>query len=423
MSTILQRRMFLKGMGAATLALGLRRPRLQSQSSNHFLMVVFLRGAADALSILHPNASAGVARTKFNTWRPTTRGIRVPAGQEVAVGSTRFATHPALADLISGPFQQGNLAFVGGAGGPVLNLSHFRMMDLIESGTDDHAPLATGYLGRASEALGLSALPLGRVALNPHSPYALLGEDGAGLAIPDPTSFSNLSHPRFEAPANRGLKERLEQLYPDGGCSNAFCVESTKSVGAVQQLSSLPAGVISPTNLIESVENLGLMVDANPSHYSMATLDIGGWDHHTNLKNRVADMLRTLNSTLMAIHQAFEARIAAGTATVVVMTEFGRRIGYNGSDGADHGHGSVALVFDGGLRKRLFAQGYFPGSAGHAFYAGVNDARPEDSNVPKGYEIRHLLSEIFMKRFGLNASALSTIFPNYTMASPNTFLT
>ena len=83
----------------------------------------------------------------------------------------------------------------------------------------------------------------------------------------------------------------------------------------------------------------------------VATIDLGGWDMHTNLGNvNGGDMRNNLDGLAKAL-AAFATDLGPSLAdvTLVTMTEFGRRVQENGNAGLDHGRGGLMLLLGGGL--------------------------------------------------------------------------
>ncbi|MFX8813300.1 DUF1501 domain-containing protein, partial [Acinetobacter baumannii] len=73
-----------------------------------------------------------------------------------------------------------------------------------------------------------------------------------------------------------------------------------------------------------------------------------------------SDNVTRLANVLARFRDDVAAR--AGRYTVVVMTEFGRRVASNASIGTDHGHGSVMMVLGQGLNGGRI-HGRWPGLA------------------------------------------------------------
>src|SRR5439155_25974755 len=73
-----------------------------------------------------------------------------------------------------------------------------------------------------------------------------------------------------------------------------------------------------------------------------ASLDLGGWDSHFTQQTVVEPLLTRLGRGLAAFRQDLGAGLAG--VSVVVMTEFGRRVRENSAFGTDHGRGGVMWV-------------------------------------------------------------------------------
>jgi uncharacterized protein (DUF1501 family) len=81
----------------------------------------------------------------------------------------------------------------------------------------------------------------------------------------------------------------------------------------------------------------------------------GGYDHHAQELPSHARLLTELSSALAAFMQDLREHGAADNVTILVFTEFGRRIKDNGS-GTDHGSGGGAFVIGDAVRPGLYAE-------------------------------------------------------------------
>ena len=88
--------------------------------------------------------------------------------------------------------------------------------------------------------------------------------------------------------------------------------------------------------------------------------------------------------------------------TVVVMSEFGRKVQENGSEGTDHGRGNVMFVM-GGRRRRARADAV----AGHGDRAALSGAGSEGDD-----RLSRHPAEIVSRRLG--NTQLDVVFPGYT---------
>jgi uncharacterized protein (DUF1501 family) len=136
----------------------------------------------------------------------------------------------------------------------------------------------------------------------------------------------------------------------------------------------------------------------------VAAIDPGGWDTHFAQgasDGLMAGLLADLAGGLSALHADLADSLSR--LTVVVMTEFGRRVQENASLGTDHGHGSLMLLLGGNVE----------GGKVHGSWPGLSQGQlfgPGDLAVTTDY--REVLAEVCRKR--LNNPAADQIFPGFT---------
>ena len=111
------------------------------------LIVVFLRGAADGLSIVVPHADPAYyqARPSIALGRPGSDG-------GVLDLDGRFGLHPALEPMMA-LWKAGKLGFVHASGSPDATRSHFDAQDYMESATPGRKSTQDGWLNRLLGAL------------------------------------------------------------------------------------------------------------------------------------------------------------------------------------------------------------------------------------------------------------------------------
>ncbi len=135
---------------------------------------------------------------------------------------------------------------------------------------------------------------------------------------------------------------------------------------------------------------------------TVATADFGGWDTHDGQAGRFQTQATRLSQAVAALHADLAA--LGDRLTVVVMSEFGRRLIENQNRGTDHGHGSVVMVSGVGIKGGLY--GAWPGLKAAALDQGLDLAITTD--------YRRVLSEVLAKRAG--QTRLGDVFP--TLGSP-----
>ena len=128
-----------------------------------------------------------------------------------------------------------------------------------------------------------------------------------------------------------------------------------------------------------------------------ACVDLGNWDSHFAQETIVSTRMRALASGLAAFARDLGPLLAR--TSVVVMSEFGRRVMENASLGTDHGRGGVMFVLGGGT----------PGGM-HCRWPGLDADRldgPGDLSVVHDY--RDVLAPVLARHGG----GLSAAFPGY----------
>jgi uncharacterized protein (DUF1501 family) len=83
-------------------------------------------------------------------------------------------------------------------------------------------------------------------------------------------------------------------------------------------------------------------------------VSLGGFDTHTN-ENRVQEgLLRKLSQGLHALYADLEAHDMHKDVLAMTFSEFGRRVGENGSKGTDHGTAAPMLIVGGGIAGGIY---------------------------------------------------------------------
>jgi uncharacterized protein (DUF1501 family) len=92
---------------------------------------------------------------------------------------------------------------------------------------------------------------------------------------------------------------------------------------------------------------------------------------------------------------------AMAKVTLVTLSEFGRRVAQNGSNGLDHGHGNAVLLLGGGVNGGK-VYGRWPGLAPTHLVAG---------DLAGTTDYRTVLAEILQRRCQLGS--VSGVFPGF----------
>ena len=233
-----------------------------------------------------------------------------------------------------------------------------------------------------------------------------------------PTDFSLNSgawqwqQARSGSPAGfRGVNETLASLWQGNvgiEHSGRAADGSLRAIAQQPYTSTLPAGW--PTsNFARQMWTVAQSIRFNVG-LRYATVDLGGWDTHEGqgtagsgyhyYQNKIAE----LSEALAAFYGEMKNGGEGARVTVVVQSEFGRRVRQNGSGGTDHGYGNPLLVFGGPVNGRRF-YGNWPGLHPEIL-------SPYFGDVPVTTDFRQVLTELLQKRMGHTRTA--EVFPGYS---------
>lgn len=374
-------------------------------SDRDILVCIFQRGAADGLNALVPyeDPDYAIHRSTIQVPKPD---LANPAAAIDIDGF--FGLHPALAPL-KPIYDIGDLALVHATGMPHQSRSHFSAQGLIERGVVDKAGPNTGWLGRhlslSPGAVANSAFRI--VALSGNVPVALTGAS-------EPLAISNLGEFVFDQGIiDSGYPMVLADLFRSPLPFNAPAGAALSALDELQA-ADLPGfdpgpGVYPDNPTGNKLKQVGQLIKSDLP-VEVACLDSDGWDHHETLPFYIDQSLTELAGALSAFYTDMGTQIQR--ITVLVYTEFGRRIAENLSNGADHGTGSLAYLMGGGVNGGQIV----------AEWPGLQIVDPLlDEDLKITTDLRAVLSEMLDKRLG--GTDVSSVFPGFAgTATSNIFL-
>ncbi|NJL92875.1 MAG: DUF1501 domain-containing protein [Anaerolineae bacterium] len=382
-------------------------PRYQSARGD-VLVCVFLRGGADALNMIVPYAEAAYYAQRPDLALARPDDASAAADQRVLDLDGFFGLHPGMAPLLP-LFQSGTALAVHASGSPDPTRSHFEAMDYMERGTPGMQALASGWIGRHLATLSNgNNSPVRAVGWGTAVPQSLRGFISP-LALQSIADYHLAGRPEVAAQMLNTLRG-LYDLETDGLQAAAQATQD-----ALQVVQSVDIGGYVPRNGATYPEDdfaFGLLQTAALIRaevgLEVACLDLGGWDTHEAqgaAAGRQANLVGQLASGLAAFCQDMQADM--GRISLVVMSEFGRRVDQNASRGTDHGRGGALL---------LLGQ-HFQRSGVYTQWPGLEDLDGGALRVTTDY--RDVLAELLQIRLG--NPALDQIFPTHTVALPGLF--
>jgi uncharacterized protein (DUF1501 family) len=356
------------------------------------LVMLYLAGGQDGLNAIVP--SSGADYSIYAAKRPVLhRGLGPTLGTQIGsqivpgTGGTLAFANPLVSskgggdngstsggfDLIYGDGSGGagsNLALLPGVDYMPPNLSHFTSSDYWFAG--DLGIHSTGWLGRYLDAYGSATNPLQGISIGPALSKALRTASAPVCAITSLSSVGFRIRPGYGSP---------------GGDPTA--VNPNAVMGTLASIPSSPANLHLArarlsyqlaTNVYNQTNSLGnpVLGTGYPSTGSLSpqlqlaafllganlgtrviTIHWGSFDTHGHQLSQQDPQLTELSLALSAFLADLKARGIDNRVSVLMFSEFGRRVAENGSQGTDHGAGGLMMVAGSGVKGGFASP--FPG--------------------------------------------------------------
>lgn len=374
------------------------------------LVVIFLRGAVDGLSVVAPYADDAyyAARSSIALARPGAEGGLLDL-------DGRFGLHPALAPLMP-LWQAGQLGFVQACGSPDETRSHFDAQDYMESGTPGRKSTTDGWLNRLLGAMPADSTgapsATRAVSMGPVLPRICAGRNTVaniplGAAAGKPTL---LDRPQVADAFGRlyGGDDALSRAFRESRQSHQEVMRSLNPDNLDREMQAASNGAPLPNGFPDNAARLATLM-RNDARVQLAFMDLGGWDTHANqgaATGQLANRLGPLGQGLSAL--ATRLGPVWADTMVVVMSEFGRTVRQNGNSGTDHGHGNLLWLLGGKVAGGK-VHGRWPGLEDRALHDGRDLAVTTD--------FRQVLAAIGERHLRLPDGRLAEVFPGFAFQS------
>jgi len=371
-------------------------------------LVIVLRGALDGLALAAPVGDPDWVKLRGD------RALTLDGKPAALPLDSFFALNPAMPNLHR-LYRAGQAIIVHAAATPYRERSHFDGQDVLESGLVRPGASDSGWLNRALALLAPEARvsPQGgkAFAVGPVTPLLVRGSAPVMSWVP-----------QYLLPASDDTQARLLDLYRHTDLKLARALEGRKDLIEVARSGSLDT--MQPREERPSATGMARVREyfadacsaagkylARPDGPRVGALSLFGWDTHNNEgagSGQLAGFLGALDAALAAVEGAMGA--AWNETVVALVTEFGRTARINGTDGTDHGTGTVAVLAGGALKGgRVIAD--WPGLKAADLYQNRDLAATTD--------LRAVMKGVLKDHLRLDDQALAnTVFPGSEAVKP-----
>ena len=318
-------------------------------------VVIYCYGGYDGLNMVVPYGS-----TQYNARRPN---IAISQAGTIDFGKTDYGFNDNL-PLMAAAYNAGDGAIFQKVGYPNRNLSHFTSQDIYSKGVRgnfDTLPISeSGWIARfvdnyTTDSLGAVSVGVGR-------PMDFEGGAISPLMVGSLNSFRFSSDSDF--PSNQ--QNRIEALQALLDSYDGSTLDADAEAALQQGLDLTSAAQTAVADYVPKsgtqygngtparyMEDIARMIQAGFDTKLFFT-GFGGWDNHSNEIAAMSNRQGRLDHAIGMFKEHCEEMGVWDDMLVLVVSEFGRRIFENGSDGTDHGHGNCFFAFGGGVN-----QGYY----------------------------------------------------------------
>ncbi|MFB9107231.1 DUF1501 domain-containing protein [Flavobacterium gyeonganense] len=262
---------------------------------------------------------------------------KIALNKDIVVGKNKgMAFHPALKDFAQMQ-QNGDLTVIQNVGYPEPVRSHFRSQEIWQTAADSNKYINEGWLGRYLDLQCHDHQPTAGINLDSIDNLALKGLEPNSITVKDPDRFKVKSNKENEKLSDNPQLDFVRKI------ANSVVEGSGDIQNALKQ--SKTEISYPKTGLSKNLEWIARLVKGNLNSKVYYT-SLGGFDTHDNQLSLHERKLTELNDALFSFYNDLKEAQLLQNVTVVVFSEFGRRVKDNGS-GTDHGTAAPMFVIGG----------------------------------------------------------------------------
>ncbi|WP_338377924.1 DUF1501 domain-containing protein [uncultured Flavobacterium sp.] len=254
------------------------------------------------------------------------------------IGKTKgMGFNPALKDFATIQ-QNGHLSIIQNVGYPEPNRSHFRSQEIWQTASNTNEYLSEGWLGRYLDIHCHEHQPTAGINLDAIDNLSLKGKQPNSITVKDPNRFKV----RKDSEETQKLSEN-----PQLDFVRKIAHSVTEGSDEIQKaLKNSKSEITYPkSGLSKNLEWMARLIKGNLNSKVYYT-SLNGFDTHDNQINSHARVLGELNDAVYSFYQDLKEANLLQNITIVVFSEFGRRVKDNGN-GTDHGTAAPMFIIGG----------------------------------------------------------------------------
>jgi uncharacterized protein (DUF1501 family) len=304
--------------------------------STPILVLVTLYGGNDGLNTVVPYTDS--------TYQSIRSNIALSASDVLPIsdGLGFNSSMPSINAL----YGQNNVAVVLGTSYPNPSLSHFSSMAIWQAASLS-ADVTSGWIGRWLDRQPHN--PFNAIGIGSTLPPSMVGEksvasmvDVGGIGLPWGPVASIL--PRMGVASSS-----------DGALAAAAATSISDLYSTAKALGPLVSTSPTGSSMSEQLSIVSTLINANvPTR--VWEVNLSSFDTHGGEVSTQNSLLAEVDAALGAFMASINTGSRANDVTVMVYSEFGRRVGSNGSDGTDHGTSAPVFLIGNSVKGGLYGE-------------------------------------------------------------------
>jgi uncharacterized protein (DUF1501 family) len=254
--------------------------------------------------------------------------------------------HPVLKG-ISDIQQNGDLSVIQNVGYPEPNRSHFRSQEIWQTASASNQYLSHGWLGRYLDLQCNDHMPTAGINLDNIDNLSLKGEE------PNFITVRNLKQFKL-----RDNEQEVMKLSGNPQLDFARKISYSVNEGAEEiqnALKNSKTEISYPkSQLASKMEWIARLIKGHLNSKVYYT-SLNGFDTHNNQLGVHQNKLKELDEAVLAFYKDLKESKLLDQATIVIFSEFGRRVKDNGS-GTDHGTAAPMIVIGGQNKGQIIGE-------------------------------------------------------------------
>jgi uncharacterized protein (DUF1501 family) len=246
-------------------------------------------------------------------------------------------------------YRNGEAAVINSVGYPDPDRSHFRAMDIWQTGSGANEYEMTGWIGRYLDQ-DKNRKAIHAIEIDDLLSMALKGKNKSGLAVRNPERhFKNVGSGFYSDIAN---SHHLLHQHQQSAYLYKTLAETVQSADYIYQKSRIYSSSVDypQSALGKNLKTIAELI-CSGSETKIYYTSLSGFDTHIQQLPRHEQVLKVLDEALQAFTGELKKQRKFNDVLILVFSEFGRRVRQNASGGTDHGKAGTVLLCSGNLKQ------------------------------------------------------------------------